>query len=86
MVATYAVYAVLDVLLLPLVAALLGAVLLRAGNRRNLPLVALLVLLALANAAFHLACLDLIEMPAIRAPGNCIRWTCSQLSGPVSIT
>lgn len=63
----YAVYAVLDVLLLPLVAALLGAVLLRAGNRRNLPLVALLVLLALANAAFHLAWLDLIEMPAVRA-------------------
>ncbi len=63
----YAVYALLDALLLPLVAALLGAVLLRAGNRRNLPLVALLVLLSLANAAFHLAWLDLIGIPAIRA-------------------
>ncbi|MBP8308458.1 MAG: NnrS family protein [Burkholderiaceae bacterium] len=65
--APYAVYALLDALLLPLVAALLGAVLLRAGNRRNLPLVALLMLLSVANAAFHLAWLDLIEIPAIRA-------------------
>ena len=57
MFAPYAVYAVLDLLLLPLVAAILVTVLLRAGNRRNLPLGAILVLLALANAAFHVAVL-----------------------------
>ncbi len=65
--APYAVYAVLDVALLPLVAALLGAVLVRAGNRRNLPLVALLILLSVANLIFHLAWLNLIDIPAIRA-------------------
>ncbi len=65
--APYAVYAVLDVLLLPLVAVLLGAVLVRAGNRRNLPLVALLVLLSVANGVFHLAWLNLIDIPAMRA-------------------
>ena len=51
--APYAVYAALDLLLLPLVAALLARVLLRAGNRRNLALVAILLLLSAANAAFH---------------------------------
>ncbi len=58
----HAVYAVLDLLLLPLVATVLTGLLLRAGNRRNLPLAAMLVLLAamlvllaLANGAFHLA-------------------------------
>src|SRR5574337_15597 len=35
--APYAVYAVLDFALLPLVAAIFGRVLLRAGNHRNLP-------------------------------------------------
>ncbi len=65
--APYPVYAALDVALLPAVAALLGSVLLRAGNRRNLPLVALLGLLSLANAVFHLAWLNVIDVPAIRA-------------------
>ena len=51
----YAVYAVLDLLLLPLVAAVLTELLLRAHNRRNLPLAGMLMLLALANGAFHLA-------------------------------
>ena len=51
----YAVYAVLDLLLLPLVAVVLTSVLLRARNRRNLPLAAMLMLLALANGAFHLS-------------------------------
>ena len=58
-VAPYPVYAALDVLLLPLVAGLLAAVLLRAGNRRNLPLAGILLLLALVNAGFHLALLGL---------------------------
>lgn len=65
--APYPLYAALDVALLPLVAVLLGAVLLRAGNRRNLPLVALLGLLSVANLVFHLAWLNLIDVPALRA-------------------
>ena len=40
--APYAVYAVLDMLLLPLVAAILTSVLWRAGNRPKLPLGAIL--------------------------------------------
>ena len=47
MAAPYVVYAALDLLLLPLGAVILVGVLLRAGNRRNLVLVAL-VLVALA--------------------------------------
>jgi len=65
--APYAVYAALDLLLLPLVAAVLIALLLRAGNRRNLPLGGILVLLALANLAFHLAVLGIVDLPPLRA-------------------
>ncbi|MDE2369236.1 MAG: NnrS family protein [Burkholderiales bacterium] len=53
--APYPVYAVLDELFLPCVAVALATVLVRARNWRNLPLVGLIVLLAVANAAFHLA-------------------------------
>jgi uncharacterized protein involved in response to NO len=65
--APYAVYAVLDLLLLPLVAAVLVELLLRARNRRNLPLGGILVLLSLANLAFHLAVLGIVDIPAMRA-------------------
>lgn len=65
--APYAVYALLDGLLLPLVAVILARVLLRAGNRRNLPLVAILLLLSTANAAFHAAVLGLLDIAPIRA-------------------
>ena len=65
--APYAVYAVLDLLLLPLVATILVSVLLRAGNRRNLPLPAMLVLLTLANAAFHAAVVGLLDIAPVRA-------------------
>ena len=65
--APYAVYAVLDLLLLPLVAAILISVLLRAGNRRNLPLGALLLLLTLANAAFHGAVIGVVDIAPVRA-------------------
>ncbi len=57
----YAVYAALDLLLLPLVAAVLTRLLLQAGNRRNLPLAAMLILLALANGAFHLVVTGLLD-------------------------
>jgi len=65
--APYAWYAALDLLLLPLVAIVLVRVLLRAGNRRNLPLAAILVLLALANLCFHLAVLGLLDIAPVRA-------------------
>jgi uncharacterized protein involved in response to NO len=65
--APYAVYAALDWLLLPLVAWVLVSVLLRSGNRRNLPLGAILVLLALANGCFHGAVLGLLDIPPVRA-------------------
>ncbi len=55
-------HAGLDVLLLPLVATLLLGVLLRAGNRRNLPLPAMLMALAAANAAFHAATLGWLAL------------------------
>ena len=66
-IAPYPVYAALDVALLPLVAALLGAVLLRAGNRRNLPLVGILLLLSVANGVFHLALLGHLNVPPLAA-------------------
>lgn len=65
--APYAVYAALDVVLLPVVAAVLLGVLVRARNRRNLPLVAILLLLSLANLVFHLAAVGLIEVPPMSA-------------------
>lgn len=58
----YALYAVLDLALLPLVAAVLTRLLLRARNRRNLPLAAMLMLLALANGCFHLGAAGVLEM------------------------
>jgi len=61
-VAPYPVYAALDLLLLPLVAAVLVNVLLRAGNCRNLPLVGILVLLSVANLVFHLAMTGIIAL------------------------
>lgn len=54
-VAPYAVYAALDGVFLPIVAVILIDVLLRARNRRNLPLAGILILLSLSNLAFHLA-------------------------------
>lgn len=65
--APYGVYALLDLLLLPLVAAVLIRVLLRAGSRRNLPLGAILLLLALANAAFHGAVSGVLDIAPVRA-------------------
>lgn len=65
--APYGVYAVLDLLLLPLVAGIFIALLLRAGGGRNLPLGAILLLLALANAAFHGAVSGLIDIEPVRA-------------------
>lgn len=50
-----ALYAVLDLALLPIVAVVFLRLLIRAGNRRNLPIGGILVLLSLSNLAFHLS-------------------------------
>lgn len=65
--APYLLYAALDVALLPLVAAVLLRLLLRAGNHRNLPLAGLLLLMALANAAFHGAVLGWLDAAPLSA-------------------
>ena len=61
----YALYALLDLALLPLVAAILVNLLLRARNHRNLPLALLLVLLACANLVFHLALLQVVQVSVL---------------------
>ena len=58
-------YAVLDVSLLPMVAFVFSRLLLRAKNYRNLPLAAILSLLAAANITFHLSVLGLLNLPAM---------------------
>ena len=63
----YALYALLDLVLLPLAAAVLVDLLWRARNRRNLPLAGILVLLALANLAFHLGVIGTVALPPLRA-------------------
>ncbi|MBU0828515.1 MAG: NnrS family protein [Gammaproteobacteria bacterium] len=65
--APYGVYVVLDLLLLPMVGTIFTTVLIRAGNWHNLPLGGVLLLLALANAAFHAALSGLIEIEPVRA-------------------
>lgn len=65
--APYPVYAWLDLLLLPLVAGIFIAVLLRAGGGRNLPLGAILLLMTMANAAFHGSLIGLIDIEPVRA-------------------
>jgi len=65
--APYPVYALLDVLLLPAVAGILLRLLIKAGNKRNIPLIMILVLLSLANLCFHLAALGVIGLPPVHA-------------------
>lgn len=63
----YPLYATLDMVLLPVVAAVLGDVLVRGRNRRNLALVGILVLLSLSNLCFHLAVLGVLDIAPMRA-------------------
>lgn len=63
----YVVHVALDLALLPVVAATLGALFVRARNRRNMPLVGILLLLTLANLAFHLGALGVIDVSPLRA-------------------
>ena len=62
-VAPYPVYAALDVVLLPAVAVILVRILLRAGNKRNLPLAGILILLSVANLVFHLSVMGWLALP-----------------------
>jgi len=61
----YALFAVLDLALLPIVAAILLTLLLRSRNYRNLPLGLILALLACANLVFHLAVLGWLDVSAM---------------------
>lgn len=63
----YALYAVLDLVLLPVVAAVLIDVLVRARNRRNLALAGILIALSLANLCFHLAVIGTIDVSPMHA-------------------
>ena len=63
----YPVFAAIDMVLLPVVALVLLRVLLRAGNKRNVPLVGLLGLMALANGVFHLSVLEVLAVSALSA-------------------
>ena len=65
--APYPVYAALDMVLLPAVAAILLRLLVKAGNKRNIPLIFILVLLSVANLVFHLSAMGFIDVPAVSA-------------------
>ena len=60
----YALYAALDLALLPLVAVIMIRIVLRSRNYRNLPLGVMLALLASANLAFHLAVSGVLNIAA----------------------
>jgi len=63
----YPVYAAFDMALLPAVAAILLRLLVKAGNKRNIPLISILVLLSLANLCFHLAAMGAIGLQPVQA-------------------
>jgi len=58
----YGVYAAIDFVLLPSIAVILLRLLLRSGNRRNLPITGLLGLMALANGFFHVSVLGWVNL------------------------
>ncbi len=66
-VAPYPVYLFLDVTFLPLVTALFFTLLVRSRNRRNLPIVVVLLLLSISNLSFHLAASGSAQFPVARA-------------------
>ena len=61
----YALYAALDLALLPIVAIIMIRIVLRSRNYRNLPLGVMLALLASANLGFHLAVSGVLHIAAI---------------------
>lgn len=70
LVAPYAVFAVLDLALLPLVGIIFLRLLIRSRNWRNIPLALILLLLSVVNLSFHLSVngwLDLAPMRSLSA-------------------
>lgn len=61
----YWAFAAIDMLFLPITAGALLQVLLKANNRRNIPLISLLLLMTLANGAFHLAILEVLPISPV---------------------
>jgi len=67
LVAPYAVFAVLDLALLPIVGLIFLRLLMRSRNWRNVPLALILLLLTLVNLTFHLSANGLIELDPMRS-------------------
>ncbi|MDD2883010.1 MAG: NnrS family protein [Rhodoferax sp.] len=62
LVAPYAVFAVLDLALLPIVGLIFLRLLMRSKNWRNVPLALILLLLSLVNLTFHLSATGTIDL------------------------
>ena len=62
LVAPYAVFAVLDLALLPIVGLIFLRLLIRSRNWRNVPLALILLLLSLVNLTFHLSATSIIDL------------------------
>jgi uncharacterized protein involved in response to NO len=67
LVAPYAVFAVLDLALLPTVGLIFLRLLIRSRNWRNVPLALILLLLSLVNLTFHLSVLGQIDLAPMRS-------------------
>jgi len=67
LVAPYAVFAVLDLALLPIVGLIFLRLLIRSRNWRNVPLALILLLLSLVNLTFHLSANGLIDLAPMRS-------------------
>ena len=80
-VAPYPVYAALDLLLLPAVAAVLVRLLLRAGNRRNLPLAGLLGMLTPPVRALYAALALIVLIECVMAGRVIPAFTMSAIPG-----
>ncbi|NCN71218.1 MAG: NnrS family protein [Betaproteobacteria bacterium] len=66
LVAPYAVFAVLDLMLLPTVGLIFLRLLVRSRNWRNVPLAVILLLLSMVNLSFHLSTQGMIDLAPIR--------------------
>lgn len=67
LVAPYAVFAVLDLALLPIVGLIFLRLLIRSRNWRNVPLALILLLLTLVNLTFHLSANGVIDLAPMRS-------------------
>ncbi|MDO8317702.1 NnrS family protein [Rhodoferax sp.] len=67
LVAPYAVFAVLDLALLPIVGLIFLRLLIRSRNWRNVPLALILLLLTAVNLTFHLSATGVIDLNPMRS-------------------